>query len=186
MGILASLELEVDDGERLRIKDVFWDTSATQSARRIRTGMILLAITQGQGFVAPNFTNPIQAAKFDSDVDRLSFIIYYAGTVFEKYLTLPRLTASALSGAVTTSITIAAWITVPLIEKAGRRKWLITGACLQTIFLAIVTGLSSHPDYANSAAAAAFLFAFAAVLGATWVPFPVNLPFSVPPKYRVL
>lgn len=59
MGIFASLELEVDKGEKLRIKDVFWDTSATQSARRLRIGMILLAIAQSQGFVAPSSTTPI-------------------------------------------------------------------------------------------------------------------------------
>lgn len=112
--------------------------------------------------------------KVNSEMNRPSFLVYYAATVFQKYLALPPLTASALSGAVTTTITVAAWITVPFIEKAGRRKWLIIGSCLQTVTLAIVTGLSSRPDYANSAAAAAFLFAFAAVLGATWDPFPVS------------
>ena len=105
--------------------------------------------------------------------------------MFEKYLALPPLTASALSGAVTTTIAIAAWITVPFIEKAGRRKWLIVGSCLQTVFLAIVSGLSSHPSYKNSAAAAAFLFAFAVVLGATWDPFPVSSPFPLSFTYRV-
>ena len=107
-------------------------------------------------------------------MNRSSFLVYYAATVFQKYLALPPLTAFALFGAVTTIITVAASITVPFIEKAGRRKWLIIGSCLQTLFLAIVTGLSPRPDYANSAAAAAFLFAFAAVLGATWDPFPVS------------
>lgn len=48
MAILASLELEKEKSERLRIKDIFWDTSATPSARRLRTGMILLGITQSQ------------------------------------------------------------------------------------------------------------------------------------------
>ena len=42
--ILASLELERSDTEGLRLKDFFWDTSDTQAARRIRTGMCLFAL----------------------------------------------------------------------------------------------------------------------------------------------
>ena len=64
-------------------------------------------------------------------------------------------------------------------EKAGRRKWLITGSCLQTVFLAIVTGLSSHPRYKDSVTAAIFMFAFSIVSGSTWGPFPVSFPFPL-------
>lgn len=46
---MVSLELEKDKGETLRFKDFFWDTSATQTMRRVRTGMIMLAIVQFQG-----------------------------------------------------------------------------------------------------------------------------------------
>lgn len=47
--ILASLELERSDTEGLRVKDFFWDTSNTRSARRIRTGMCLFALAYLQG-----------------------------------------------------------------------------------------------------------------------------------------
>jgi hypothetical protein len=47
--ILASLELERAETEGLRIKDFFWDTSHTQAARRIRTGMILFTLAYLQG-----------------------------------------------------------------------------------------------------------------------------------------
>ena len=96
--------------------------------------------------------------------------------MFEKYLALPSITSSALSGALTTILAISAWVTLPFIEKAGRRKWLITGSCLQSIFLAIVTGLASNPSHNTSAAAAAFMFIYSVVLGATWLPFPVSCP----------
>ena len=96
--------------------------------------------------------------------------------MFEKYLALPSLTSSALSGALTTTLAISTWVAVPFIEKAGRRKWLITGACLQSIFLALVTGLASHPTYRTYTAAAAFMFAYVIVLGATWSPFIVSCP----------
>ncbi len=53
------------------------------------------------------------------------------------------------------------------------------------MFLAIVTGLSSHPSHRNSAAAAAFMFAFVLVLGATWAPFPVSCTRPLQLQYRV-
>lgn len=52
--ILASIELEMTETEKLRIKDFFWDTSDTQAARRIRTGMILFALAYLQGLVPTN------------------------------------------------------------------------------------------------------------------------------------
>ena len=122
--------------------------------------------------------------KTDCKRDRLSFIFYYIQTVFQKYLALPRLTASALSGALTTCVVLAQLTTIPFLEKAGRRTWFITGACLQTIFLALVTGLSSHPNHRTSAAAAAFTFCFAIVLGSVWSPLPVSPP-PPPPKCKL-
>lgn len=96
--------------------------------------------------------------------------------MFEKFLPLLPLTASGLSGAMTTCIAISTWVAIPFIEKAGQRKWLITSSCLQTTSLAVLTGLSSHPSYGNSAPAAAFMFAFAVVLGATWALSSVSCP----------
>lgn len=47
--ILASLKLEKANNEGLPIRDFFWDTSSTQSALRIKTGMTLLALAYLQG-----------------------------------------------------------------------------------------------------------------------------------------
>ena len=49
LDILASLELERAGAVRLRVKDFFWDTSDMQSARRIRTGVILIGIAYLMG-----------------------------------------------------------------------------------------------------------------------------------------
>lgn len=49
--ILASLEIERAEVEGLKFKDFIWDTSDTQAARRIRTGMILFAFAYLQGYV---------------------------------------------------------------------------------------------------------------------------------------
>ena len=47
--ILASLEIEKGSEGGLRFKDFIRDNSTTQSARRIRTGMIILSIAYLQG-----------------------------------------------------------------------------------------------------------------------------------------
>ena len=47
--ISASLELEHFEKSSLRLKDFFWDTSDMQSARRIRTSMIIYALTYLSG-----------------------------------------------------------------------------------------------------------------------------------------
>lgn len=62
--ILASLELERTSAS-LKCKDLFWDSSSTQTGRRIRIGVIVQSLQYLQGH---------------------SFIFYYMGTVFEKYL----------------------------------------------------------------------------------------------------
>ena len=49
--IFASIELENAGTAGLRLKDFFWDTSEMQSARRIRTGMIVFALTYLSGYV---------------------------------------------------------------------------------------------------------------------------------------
>ena len=49
MDILASLELERAGAVHLRVKDFFWDTSDMQSARRIRTGVILIGVAVSHG-----------------------------------------------------------------------------------------------------------------------------------------
>jgi MFS family permease len=49
--IFASVELENIGTASLHLKDFFWNTSEMQSARRIRTGMIVFAPTYLSGYV---------------------------------------------------------------------------------------------------------------------------------------
>lgn len=51
--ILASIELKQEMGESRHIKDIFGDASATQSARRLHIGMIVLGTAQSEGQVIP-------------------------------------------------------------------------------------------------------------------------------------
>lgn len=152
--ILASLELEKADTARLRLLDFFWDKSEMQAARRIRTGMILVAVAYLMG---------------------IDMIFYYMTTIFESYIGLAGLTASGLAGAATTVLAIGNYIGVYFMEKFGRRTWLMAGAIGQTVFLAAFTGLLSHPGSATGAAAAAMLFLWIAVFSPTWGPVTVSL-----------
>ena len=153
LSILASLELERAESASLRLKDFFWDTSEMQAARRIRTGMILIGVAYLMG---------------------IDMIFYYMTTIFQVYIGLAPLTASALSGAATTVLTISNYLGVYFMERLGRRTWLIGGAAAQTVFLAIFTGLLSSPGPQTGAAAAAMLFCWISVFGPTWGPVTVS------------
>ena len=95
------------------------------------------------------------------------------GTIFEKYLGLAPLTAAGLSGAAATGEALTTWIILPFVERFGRRAWLISGAILQTLFLAVVTGLAPFPGSQTGAVGAAMIFGYCVALGATWGPIPV-------------
>ena len=151
--ILASLELEKADTARLRIKDFFWDTSDMQAARRIRTGVILVGVAYLMG---------------------INMIFYYTTTIFQVYIGFDALTASGLAGAATTVLVITNYLGVFYMEKFGRRTWLMAGAAGLALFMAVFTGLLSHPGPKTGAAAAAMLFCWIAVFGPTWGPVTVS------------
>ncbi|KAF4535454.1 Sugar transporter [Lasiodiplodia theobromae] len=162
--ILASIELEKVATASLRLKDFFWDTSDLQAARRIRTGVILVGI----GYLIGT-----------------DMVYYYMTTIFQTYIGLPAVTASALSAVATTVLTITNFMGVTFMEKLGRRTWLIAGAIGQTIFFATFTGLMSSPGAKTGAAAAAMLFCWIAVFGPTWGPVPYVYSSEIMPlRYR--
>ncbi|KIX08835.1 uncharacterized protein Z518_03492 [Rhinocladiella mackenziei CBS 650.93] len=162
--ILAALELERAEQAALKITDFFRDTSSMQSARRIRTGVILVGIAYLMG---------------------INVIFYYTTTIFQIYIGLEPLTASGLAGASTTLLAITNYMGVYWLEKFGRRTWLLAGASLQTVFMAIFTGLLSSPGPKTGAAAAAMLFAWIAVFGPTWGPVTYVYASEINPlRYR--
>ena len=151
--ILASLELERTDSAELRLKDFFYDTSSMQSARRIRTGVLLVSIAYLMG---------------------INVIFYYTTTIFQVYIGLAALTASGLAGAATTALSISNWLGVFYFERFGRRTWLIAGASVQTIFMAVFIGMLASPGPKTGAAAAAMLFAWVVAFGPTYGPVTVS------------
>lgn len=162
--ILASLELERTDSAGLRLKDFFYDTSSMQSARRIRTGVLLVSIAYLMG---------------------INVIFYYTTTIFQVYIGLAALTASGLAGAATTVLSISNWLGVFYFERFGRRTWLIAGASLQTIFLAVFIGMLASPGPKTGAAAAAMLFAWVVAFGPTYGPVTYVYASEIMPlRYR--
>ena len=113
-------------------------------------------------------------SKTDVRFSSIDFLFYYTTTIFQSYIGLSALTASGLSGALNTVECIVNWASVPFLEKMGRRKWLIIGGGLQSIFLAALIGLVAHPGPKTAAAAAAMLFGFVVAFGPGWAPFAVS------------
>uniref|UniRef100_A0A1Y1KAA3 Major facilitator superfamily (MFS) profile domain-containing protein n=1 Tax=Photinus pyralis TaxID=7054 RepID=A0A1Y1KAA3_PHOPY len=162
--ILTSLELENAEASKLRIKDFFWDTSDTQTARRIRTGIIIFALAYLQG---------------------LDMFLYYTTTIFQTYVGLQPVVASALSAAANTCAVLSICFTTYAIEKAGRKKWLMWGSALLGIFTVAFIGLLIHPGYKTGAAAAAMLFGYLISNSGTWSCISVVYPSEIMPlRYR--
>lgn len=61
------------------------------------------------------------------------------------------------------------WRGVWLIEKMGRRKWLLTGSILQSVFMAILTGLRAVEYGVLNVATAAMLFLWVLTFMFTWL-----------------
>ncbi|KAI9698035.1 MAG: hypothetical protein M1836_004388 [Candelina mexicana] len=156
LDIFASLELEQSGATGLRLRDFFWDTSDMQNARRIRTGMIII-----------------------------DMIFYYTTTIFQLYIGLAPLKASALAGAANTVLSICNWAGVFYFERLGRKTWLIGGATAQTVFMAVFVAMLANPGVKTGAAAASMLFCWIAVFGPTWAPLSYVYASDIMPlRYR--
>jgi MFS family permease len=149
--ILTELKQEVS--ETLQFTDFFYDLSETKAASRIRDGVILVGVAYLMG------TN---------------MVFYYMPTIFQLYIGLPATTASVCSGAATTLLAIGAFFGSIFCEKGGRRKWLLWGSALQSVFMIAFVGLLAASTKATSSAAAAMLFGWILVFSPTWAPQPVS------------
>lgn len=143
--------------------------------------MIMLALAYLQGYpLAGTRHENIKLTSY-----RIDFLFYYTTTIFQSYIGLAALTASGLSGALTTVEALVNWASIPFLEKMGRRQWLIIGGSLQTFFLAILTGLVAHPGPKTAAAAAAMLFGFVIAFAPGWAPFAYVYSSEIMPlRYR--
>ena len=150
-------ELKQEVGEKLRFSDFFVDKSETKAATRIRDGVILVGVAYLMG---------------------INMIFYYMTTIFQVYIGLAPTTASICSGAATTLLAIGAFVGSIFCEKGGRRKWLLWGSALQSVFMIAFVALLAVGTKAASSAAAAMLFGWILVFSPTWAPLPVRIPIS--------
>lgn len=151
-------ELKQEVGETLRFTDFFYDRSETKAATRIRDGVVLVGVAYLMG---------------------INMIFYYMTTIFQVYIGLPATTASVCSGAATTLLAIGAFVGSIFCEKGGRRKWLLWGSALQSVFMIAFVGLLAAGTKATSSAAAAMLFGWILVFSPTWAPQPVSTPHAL-------
>ncbi|KAK5000582.1 hypothetical protein LTR66_000601 [Elasticomyces elasticus] len=109
--ILQTLQLEEDEG-RIQLSDWIWDRSPIQSARRIKTSFMLLALHQFMG---------------------INIVVYYS-TVILGQTGLSPLIASTIAGVANTIFFLGTVATYFTIERWGRRS-LLTGPPLAARFV---------------------------------------------------
>ncbi|KAI9775369.1 MAG: hypothetical protein M1835_005853 [Candelina submexicana] len=166
LDIFASLELEQSGAAGLRLKDFFWDTLSPRARTPYKT------------------PGPIKVYKTNSS-DSIDMIFYYTTTIFQLYIGLAPLKASALAGAATTVLSICNWAGVFCFERLGRKTWLIGGATAQTVFMAVFVAMLANPGAKTGAAAASMLFCWIAVFGPTWAPLSYVYASDIMPlRYR--
>ncbi|KAF2260887.1 sugar transporter-like protein [Lojkania enalia] len=159
-------ELKQEVGETLRFSDFFIDRSETKAATRIRDGVILVGVAYLMG---------------------INMIFYYMTTIFQVYIGLAPTTASVCSGAATTLLAIGAFVGSIFCEKSGRKKWLLWGSALQSVFMIAFVGLLSKAatSKACGSAAAAMLFGWILVFSPTWAPQPyIYISETMPLRHR--
>ncbi|KAF2176567.1 general substrate transporter [Zopfia rhizophila CBS 207.26] len=151
-------ELKQEVGEKLRFSDFFIDRSETKAATRIRDGVILVGVAYLMG---------------------INMIFYYMTTIFQVYIGLAPTTASVCSGAATTLLAIGAFFGSIFCEKGGRRKWLLWGSALQSVFMIAFVGLLA------AGTKAAMLFGWILVFSPTWAPQPyIYISETMPLRHR--
>lgn len=156
-------ELSQESGDKLKFSDFFVDRSETKAATRIRDGLILVGVAYLMG---------------------INMIFYYMTTIFQVYIGLEPTTSSICSGAATTLLAIGTFVGSIFCEKGGRRKWLLWGSALQSVFMIAFVALLAVGTKAASSAAAAMLFAWIFVFSPTWAPLPVS-HFIKPPSHHL-
>ncbi|ORY12069.1 sugar transporter-like protein [Clohesyomyces aquaticus] len=157
-------ELKQEVGETLMFFDFFIDRSETKAATRIRDGIVLVGVAYLMG---------------------INMIFYYMTTIFQVYIGLAPTTASVCSGAATTLLAIGAFVGSIFCEKGGRRKWLLWGSALQSVFMIAFVGLLAANTKATNSAAAAMLFGWILVFSPTWAPQPyIYISETMPLRHR--
>ncbi|PSN69120.1 sugar transporter-like protein, partial [Corynespora cassiicola Philippines] len=157
-------ELSQESGDKLKFSDFFVDRSETKAATRIRDGLILVGVAYLMG---------------------INMIFYYMTTIFQVYIGLEPTTSSICSGAATTLLAIGTFVGSIFCEKGGRRKWLLWGSALQSVFMIAFVALLAVGTKAASSAAAAMLFAWIFVFSPTWAPLPyIYISETMPLRHR--
>lgn len=162
--ILEAIKLESLPGGEIKWTDWFWDRSALQNARRIRTSFLILSFQQNMG---------------------INILVYFT-TVLLGNVGLSTFLQQLLAAVVNTVFAIGTWITPFIIERVGRKKTMFWTAVACTIDMALFIGMEGAPQSEGVEwAAVAFVIVFVFLIGVGWMGCPwLYGPEISPLRYR--
>lgn len=114
-------------------------------------------------------------------ISGINLITYYAATIYENNIGLTPFLSRILAACNGTEYFLASWIAVFIIEKVGRRKLMIFGACGQAASMAILAGMTYLGGDGPGIVAAAFLFIFNTFFAIGWLGMTWLYPTEITP-----
>lgn len=101
-------------------------------------------------------------------------VIFYSTTIFELDLGFTPTISRILAGCLQFALVLGSLVCSYTVDRIGRRKLLITSACLTTISMACLAGLTSDPTNTAALKAGAFFvffYEFSYCIGYLGIPF---------------
>ncbi|OQE41962.1 hypothetical protein PENCOP_c004G00192 [Penicillium coprophilum] len=163
--IMQSIQVEAEQENRLSWVSLVWDNTPLRVGRRIRISFIILSIQQMMG---------------------INIMVYYMPLIFSK-VGLSSFVSSLISAAALTVQFTGSLVTIPTIERIGRRRIMLVSAAIQTccmLAFVVLNGLPSKTEKTQWAAAT-MMFPYLFMYGWGWVTCPwLYGPEIAPLKYR--
>ncbi|KAF2097821.1 putative sugar transporter STL1 [Rhizodiscina lignyota] len=164
--ILASIQVEEEEQNKLSIVSLFWDNTDLRVGRRIRISfLILIPVLTTEG---------------------INMLVYYSTRIFAN-IGLSDFLSQLLAAVMNTGFAIGTWPLPWLIERWGRRPIMLWTAlvCFISILIFTIMIALPHPTFATQWTAVAFVILYNFAFGFGWVGCPwLYGPEIAPLKYR--
>ncbi|GAA5932211.1 sugar porter family MFS transporter [Sporobolomyces koalae] len=124
------------------------------------------------------------STQFFQQVGGCNAVIYFSTPIFEEYLGLGRKLSLILGAVLATVYALAACVSFPLVDRAGRRKLFFIGTYGQAISMFIIMAclIPDHDAHPNVVKGSVFgIFLFLTFFGFTWLELPWLVPAEVNP-----
>ena len=150
--IMQNIQLEAEQENRLSWLSLVWDNTPLRVGRRIRISFIILSIQQMMG---------------------INIMVYYMPLIFSN-VGLSGFLSSLISAVALTVQFTGSLITIPTIERIGRRRIMLVAAAVQSCCMLVFVVLNGLPSKTEKTqwAAAAMMFPYMFMYGWGWVTCP--------------